>query len=62
MDYKKKYLERIKNISSTKSSNNTSPNTIIDNNTTFRDLFIKANAFNKYFSTIKLSIQSSIRS
>ena len=44
-----------------KSSNQTSPNTITNSNTTLAGPITIANALNKYFSTIALDIQSSIR-
>ena len=43
------------------SSNQTSPNTITDNNATLTEQFTITNAFNRYFSNIALDIQFSIK-
>ena len=56
----KNICKGIKNISR-KSLNCTSPDAIIDNNTILTNSDAIANTFNKYFFTISLDIQSSIR-
>lgn len=64
------FLDNVKNLKNTykgikdislKCPNCSSPNSVIDNNATLTDPTAIVNAFNRYFSTIALDIQSSIR-